>query len=233
MNIQILQLLDGAKNARGLTVIIDVFRAFSLACYLFDNGAERVIPVGDIDLAYRLGEQNPDFILIGERYGKKQPGFAFGNSPDEVIKTDFTGKTIIHTTSAGTQGIANAHEADEIITASLVNADAVARYILERSPQQVSLVCMGIAGKYETDEDTLCANYIKSLLEGEATDIQAAIENLKNTSGSRFFDPANRDWAPQNDFYLCTALNRFHFVLKAEKTPDGLTHLIKINIEAP
>lgn len=228
MNIQILQLLEGAKAARGLTVIIDVFRAFSLACYLFDKGAQRVIPVGDINLAYRLGEQNPDFILIGERYGKKQPGFAFGNSPDEIVKNDFTGKTIIHTTSAGTQGIANAHGADEIITASLVNADAVARYILGRNPQQVSLVCMGVAGKYEADEDTLCANYIKSLLEGEAINIQAAVENLKNTSGSHFFDPANRDWAPQNDFYLCTDLNRFHFVLKAEKALDGLTYLKKI-----
>ena len=28
MNIQILQLIEGAKAARGLTVIIDVFRAF-------------------------------------------------------------------------------------------------------------------------------------------------------------------------------------------------------------
>ena len=34
MNIQILHLLDGAKAATGLTVIIDVFRAFSFECYL-------------------------------------------------------------------------------------------------------------------------------------------------------------------------------------------------------
>ena len=31
MNIKILQLIEGAKQATGLTVIIDVFRAFTVA----------------------------------------------------------------------------------------------------------------------------------------------------------------------------------------------------------
>ena len=34
IKIKILHLIDGAKQAEGLTVIIDVFRAFSLECYL-------------------------------------------------------------------------------------------------------------------------------------------------------------------------------------------------------
>ena len=37
-------------------------------------------------------------------------------------------KIIVHTTSAGTQGIANAKNAKEILTGSLVNAKAVAKY---------------------------------------------------------------------------------------------------------
>ncbi len=35
-NINILHLIEGAKQAKGLMVIIDVFRAFSLECYLYD-----------------------------------------------------------------------------------------------------------------------------------------------------------------------------------------------------
>lgn len=70
MNIQILQLIDGAKAARGLTVIIDVFRAFSVEAYLFAQGAEKIIPVGDVALAYRLKQENPQFVLAGERHGK-------------------------------------------------------------------------------------------------------------------------------------------------------------------
>ena len=34
MQIDILQLTEGAKRAKGTTVVIDVFRAFSTACYL-------------------------------------------------------------------------------------------------------------------------------------------------------------------------------------------------------
>ncbi len=52
-------------------------------------------------------------------------------------------KRIIHTTSAGTQGITNASHADEIITGSLVNAKAIAAYIKQKNPEEVSLVCMG------------------------------------------------------------------------------------------
>ena len=54
-----LHLVDGARQATGLTVIIDVFRAFSTACYTVFQGASRIIPVGDLDLAYELKKKNP------------------------------------------------------------------------------------------------------------------------------------------------------------------------------
>lgn len=57
MKIRILQLIEGAKKAQGLTVIIDVFRAFSQACYVFNNGVERIIPVGSLETAYGLKEK--------------------------------------------------------------------------------------------------------------------------------------------------------------------------------
>jgi len=40
--IEILHLIDGARSARGLAVIIDVFRAFSLECTLIALGAREV-----------------------------------------------------------------------------------------------------------------------------------------------------------------------------------------------
>jgi 2-phosphosulfolactate phosphatase len=94
MNVKILQLLDGAKDARGLTVIIDVFRAFSTACYVFDYGAFKIFPIGDIEQAYQLKEQSHDFVLIGERNEQKPPGFDFGNSPSQLVAEKLTGKTI-------------------------------------------------------------------------------------------------------------------------------------------
>ena len=107
-NINILHLIEGAKQARGLTVIIDVFRAFSLECYLYDMGAKQIRPVGTIEEAFSLRRRIQNSILVGERHGRKCDGFDYGNSPSAILKKDVAGKTIIHTTSAGTQGIVNA-----------------------------------------------------------------------------------------------------------------------------
>ena len=126
MNIRILHLIEGAKEARGLTVVIDVFRAFSMEAYCLANGANAIIPVGATEIAYRLKERNPDYILAGERHGKILPGFDTGNSPSQLSLLDVSGKTVVHTTSAGTQGIANAVHAEQILGGSLVNARATA-----------------------------------------------------------------------------------------------------------
>lgn len=228
MNIKILQLIEGAKKATGITVIIDVFRAFSMESYMFSQGVNKIIPVGDCDIAYKLKEENPDMLLAGERHGKILPGFDVGNSPWELSKMDVSGKTVVHTTSAGTQGIANATGASEILCASLVNAKATANYIKNSNPSEVSLVCMGLEAKEPTDEDTLCAEYIKSLLWGKSPDIEKEIENLKYTSGAKFFDKAQNDVFPEMDFHMCTRLDKFDFVLKLQKDNNGIGYIEKI-----
>ncbi|MDP2887588.1 MAG: 2-phosphosulfolactate phosphatase [Bacteroidota bacterium] len=229
MDIEILQLLEGAKKAQGLTVIIDVFRAFSTACYAIGNGIQRIYPVGDLQIAYKMKEQNPEFILVGERNEQKPVGFDFGNSPSQLLVTNLAGKIMVHTTSSGTQGIANATGADEIITGSFVNAGAIVDYIRKQNPAKVSLVCMGYSCQYPTDEDTLLAVYIKNELEGVANDFQAMVEQLRSGDGARFFSPEKQEWAPTADFDLCLSLNRFNFVLKVE-IEKGLNYLMKIDI---
>jgi len=222
MNINILQLIEGAKKAKGLTVVIDVFRAFSFEAYCLHLGAEKIIPVGAVEEAYKLKEENPDMILAGERHGKILPGFDCGNSPSEALKLDLKGKTVVHTTSAGTQGIVNAKGADEIIGGSLVCAKAISEYIKEKNPEDVSLVCMGLEAKSETEEDTLCAEYIKNLLLGYETDLEAEIENVKKTSGAKFFDKAQNDVFPEKDFHMCVEVDKFDFIVKLEKDENGI-----------
>lgn len=226
MNIQILQLLDGAASATGLTVIIDVFRAFSTACYAFDGGASKIIPVGNIEHAYRLKEEHPEYMLVGERNEMKPHGFDFGNSPTHLMHAGLQGKTIVHTTSSGTQGITAARQAREIITGSFVNAGAIVSYIHNRPPEDVSLVCMGYACEFPTDEDTLCAEYIRNELKGQKSNFGQMKEIIRRGSGRRFFDPQKQYYAPQTDFDLCLQLNIFDFVLKVEK--DGEFPFLKM-----
>ncbi len=216
MHIEILQLTEGARRAIGTTVVIDVFRAFSTACYLFNAGAGRVIPVEQVDDAFKLKERFPDSILLGERYEKKVDGFDFGNSPTHISKCDFGGRTIVMTTSSGTKGLMNATGAEEILTGSFVNAGAIVKYIAKRQPAKVSLVCMGYEGRRITQEDTFLAEFIKDKLLNLQTDFQKMKDLLRVGDGARLLDPANHEWSPASDFDLCLALDRFDFVLKLE-----------------
>ncbi|MBE6730027.1 MAG: 2-phosphosulfolactate phosphatase [Ruminococcaceae bacterium] len=230
MNIKILQLLDGAKKATGLTVIIDVFRAFSVEAYLFNGGAEKIIPVADLDVAYKYKKDFPSALLVGERDGKICEGFDYGNCPSDIKNINIKNKTVIHTTSAGTQGLFGADKAEVVLGAGLVNAAATAEYIKQSGYTNISLVCMGLAAIKLTEEDTLCANYIKSILENDPIDLEEEIENLKYTSGAKFFDKTQNDVFPREDFYLCTDVDCFDFAIKLIKSDNGLSYMQKEKI---
>ena len=223
MKIRILHLIEGARQADGLAVVIDVFRAFSLECWLYAMGAEEIRPVGAIEEALAWREKDPGCVLIGERHGRKLDGFDFGNSPSTVDPEAVRGKRIIHTTSAGTQGVTNAVHAEEILTGSFLNAKAIAEYIRQRNPENVSLVCMGKEGLAPAEEDELCALYLESLLTGEGMpDIDRRLQGLRTGGGRHFFDPDNQEVFPQADFGMCVDRDRFGFVIRIEKDGDGL-----------
>jgi 2-phosphosulfolactate phosphatase len=230
MKIETLEFVDGARNAKGVAVIIDVFRAFSVACYAFDAGAVRIIATSEVSEAFKLKKKYKNSVLVGERDEKKIEGFDFGNSPTEIIREDLSGKTVIQTTTAGTQGLTNAFNADAILTGSFVNAGAVVRYIKSIDPDKVSLVAMGYRANCSSEEDLMCAEMIAAELKNEKFISEARIANLQNTSGKRFFDPVNLNYSPPTDFFLCTMINRFDFVLKATRRFDGNIDLMKIEL---
>ncbi len=230
MKIQILKFLRGAEEATGLTVIIDVFRAFSTSCYIYNNGAEKIIPVGDLKLAYKLKRENPHFLLFGERGGKKPEGFDFGNSPSQIEGLNFNGETVIQTTSAGTKGLLGAKNADEIIAGSFVNAGAVVKYIKSKNPELVSLVAMGVSGRRRAPEDLLCAEYIENTLTDRPNNFEEITRRLRVIPElQKFFDP-EKYWFPERDFKLCLNLNRFNFVLRVEPYEEPLVFLKRIDV---
>ena len=231
MEIRILELIEGAKKAEGLTVIIDVFRAFSLECYLYARGASAVFPAGSVEEAKHMKQVHPEYLLIGERRGRRCEGFDYGNSPSQTRNADLSGKKIVHTTSAGTQGIVNAVHAEEILTGSLVNARAVADYISGRQPETVSLVAMGNGGERTAREDVICARYIKCLLEGRTCLIDEEIRSLRTDGGEHFFRPQTQEIFPQEDFRLCTRRDIFPFVLRVEKRENGGLESVKIDVQ--
>ena len=230
MKVEILEFVEGARKAKGVVVIIDVFRAFTVACYAFDAGAVRIIATSEVSNALQLKLKYKNSVLVGERDEKKIEGFDFGNSPTEIIKADLSGKTVIHTTTAGTQGLINARNAGSILTGSFVNVSSIVKYIKSIDPEYVSLVAMGYRATLSSEEDLICAEMISAELRNKRFISKKKIANLQNTSGKRFFDPANIDFSPPTDFFLCTMINRFDFVLKATRRFDGNVDLMKIEL---
>ncbi|HLS82737.1 MAG TPA: 2-phosphosulfolactate phosphatase [Steroidobacter sp.] len=213
MQVSIVDFLAGAREARGLTVVIDVFRAFSLAAYAFARGARAVIPVACIEDARELKRRDPTALLVGERHARPLPGFDCGNSPTELERLDVRDRTLIHTTHSGTQGLTAVGQAAEVLTGALVNAAAIVRYIRARAPQEVTLVRMGHEARERCAEDDLCAQIIAQRLGGQDPDVSDVAERLRSAPSARkFFDPAC-DWAPERDFELCTRVDVFDFVL--------------------
>lgn len=182
MEIRIESLIEGARRARGTVVIIDVFRAFTTAAVALARGAARIIMVAEPDEALQLREKGMGEICVGEVDGKRPEGFDFGNSPYEMVRASLGGKVIIQSTRAGTVGVEAATGATAIYAGSLVTAKATAQAILCEAPPLVTIVAMGLNGLVRTDEDELCALYLRNLLEGRRPDTQA-IRTLVRQSG--------------------------------------------------
>lgn len=221
MDISRASLLEGAKSARGVAVIIDVFRAFTCSPLLFSLGIQKSILVSTPEDAFALKESNKDFALIGEVDGIPIEGFDLGNSPSEILKRGasfFSGKTVVQRTSSGVQGVLAALDvADEVLPASYALAKSTARYILSNQPQHVSLVAMGWALKEIAPEDEWCARYISHLLGvGDYNHNEALGEILFNKMTQKFFNPDQPHFPPE-DPILCLQPNIYDFVLKAQR----------------
>jgi 2-phosphosulfolactate phosphatase len=230
IDVRVADFVAGAREARGLVVVIDVFRAFSLAAHAMARGAERIWPVAAIETALELKRRHPDAILLGERFAKPLPGFDGGNSPADLERIDVSARTIIHTTHAGTQGLTNADQADEVITGALVNASAIVDYVRARGCSTVTIVRMGQHAAERCAEDDACADLLVRRLRGEAPDASLIRDQLRHApSAMKFFDPTCH-WAPERDFELCTQVDAFDFVLRLDRSVEPAT-LVKVPVD--
>jgi len=207
MKIRLLSLMEGAHQATGTVVIIDVYRAFTTAAVAFQAGAARIILVDTSQKALDLRRKGQCDLCFGEVGGIKVPGFDFGNSPYELSRAGVHDRILAQSTSAGTKGVSAARANDVVFVSALVNATATARSILAAEPAEVSLVAMGSDGIERSEEDELCALYLRNLLSGCPSD-PAAIRAmlLSSCDSDKFkdlqqphFDPRDRDIALEVD----------------------------------
>ena len=230
MNIKHYGFLAGAKQARGLAVVIDVFRATTVVSYLFAQGAQRIYPVATVDKALLLRDVMRDVVLVGERGGKKIEGFDLGNSPTEVMKQRLDSKIVVHTTTNGTLGLVSTNLAQQRLVASFVNISATVDYIKRLNPTVVSLIAANSVSGNKCEEDTLCARAIEDMLRGKAphwSDIHNRIKHSR--TGRKFFDP-DICWAPKSDFEYALSFDRFNNPVSALFDKTGRLFLDQVGL---
>jgi 2-phosphosulfolactate phosphatase len=155
-------------------VVVDVLRAFTLVPWLYERGADRVLAVATREEALALrADLLPDALLAGEHGGRPYPDFDLGNSPSEVRDLDLTGRTVVHRTSAGTQGLARTVGSGSVFAASFLTAAATARQLRALAPASVTFVITGASLGRDGDEDLACAELIAARLRGEDPDPRA------------------------------------------------------------
>ena len=91
-------------------VAVDVFRATTTLVAACAAGCARIVPVSDRDAAVAAAAQYPsaEVLLAGERGGSMIEGFDLGNSPLEYVAERVAGRTLIFTTTNGTEAMIHA-----------------------------------------------------------------------------------------------------------------------------
>lgn len=155
------------EMAGGVAVVIDVLRASTTIIHALDAGAAQIQPCLQVEdaraEASRLSEGQ--FLLGGERKGLLIEGFDLGNSPEEYTPDVVSGKTIVFTTTNGTQAMGQCRLAAKAYVAAFVNASAVCQKLTGQ--EQIHIVCAGTKGQIGND-DILLAGMIVERLEKQS-----------------------------------------------------------------
>ncbi|MFC1512398.1 2-phosphosulfolactate phosphatase, partial [Candidatus Latescibacterota bacterium] len=149
---------DYVKSDISQPVIIDLLRGSTTVVTLLSCMTEKIVPLSNLCLLPVLKLRYPQGILVGERRGRKIPGFTFSNSPTEIIerRDSLHGKTIIHKTTFLTRYLHRLKRYKGLL-AGLVNLDAIVGRI-QNSEGNYTLIPCGCP------EDEVVAYYILSRL---------------------------------------------------------------------
>ena len=152
----------------GRTVaVVDLLRASTTIAVALAAGAKEILPAASTEEALRIAQnlERDQVVLAGERKSVRIEGFALGNSPAEFTPEVVGGKTVVLTTTNGTQALLAAQGAKEVVVAAAVNFTAVVQRLrpaLEASGDLV-ILCSGHDRRFAL-EDAFAAGRIAKVL---------------------------------------------------------------------
>lgn len=211
--------LEGAREARGTVVVIDVLRAFTTAAHAFAGGARSLELVATPEEALARKRQQPTLLLVGEVDGRPIAGFDLGNSPEVLDRHELVGRDLLLRSSSGVQGVLAAARARHVFLGSFVTARATVR-ALRALGDDVALVAMGSPARPEDEEDEACAELLARRLRGEPDGFDELVQRVHSSpAAERALDPAC-DWITPGDLTRALLVDHFDFALQARRQ-DG------------
>jgi 2-phosphosulfolactate phosphatase len=216
--------LEGAA-ADEVVVVVDVLRAFTTVPWLFERGAGRILavdtPARALALRDALTAEGTAVVLAGEEGGRRLEGFDLGNSPTEIASSDLAGATVVHRTSAGTQGLLRCASSRWLFAASFVNAAATVAAVRATGTSRVTFVITGASLGRDGDEDLACAELLAARLRGEEPAARPFLDRVPASDAGRGFGPDAPPWAPASDLRAACELDRFDYPLVGAAPPSS------------
>jgi 2-phosphosulfolactate phosphatase len=165
-----------------IAVAVDVLRASSTIVTAIAQGAQKVIPVTDMNKLPKL--KGNGYLIVSERDGL-QPDFAdFGNSPLQLINANIKNAIIAISTTNGTRTLSVVDSAEKILVGAFVNISSLCS-VLRKLNQNIVIVCSGWKCRFSLEDilftGAVCENLIdKKQFTGNDDTVFASMELWKN-----------------------------------------------------
>jgi 2-phosphosulfolactate phosphatase len=218
--------VDGARQARGMVVVIDVLRSFTVSAYALAGGARECLLVPTVAEARALQATIPGSLLSAEEEALPVAGIPISNSPTQIKAADLRDRVLIQRSSAGTTVMAALESVEQMYAASLVVARATVEACLSRQPRTLTLIASA-----DHPEDHACARYMEGLIRGDRPDIDRLLQPLRDSE--RYARALGGGWPgfPPTDLDLSLATDRFEFAMPVTRqraylrlTASGAAH---------
>ena len=152
-------------------IVIDVLRASSVMVTALAHGAKAFIPVRTVKEAGQKAQEfsKEEILLCGERDTRVIDGFHLGNSPQTYTRQKVEGKTLIYTTSNGTQALNNLSGAKEVFIGSFLNMKSLVSRFLKLN--DAVLVCSGTNNNFSMDDAMCAALFMDEIMKEKTVDL--------------------------------------------------------------
>jgi 2-phosphosulfolactate phosphatase len=145
--------------------MVDILRASSTIVVAIAQGAQKVIPVTDMNNLSKLKKNG--YLIVSERDGL-QPDFAdFGNSPLQLINAKIKNAVIAISTTNGTRTLSVVNAAEKIFIGAFINISSLCS-TLKMLNQNIVIVCSGWKYRFSLEDSlfagAVCENLIDNVL---------------------------------------------------------------------